>query len=175
MAIILPLNSFSLLRPVASLSNDEARRIKEICRETLEPYECYQCITSDRSREFYDTPALIHSLLFCLYSETTYAHVNADLLSQNATIPSLKMSLSQCSSVLFHAANLAVDAMLSIESRNYVQAWNTAKAARRSFFGCAKVFIADNNLTIPSAVLGHMIRAKHLYDSMHIMFQLIVR
>ncbi|KNA23211.1 hypothetical protein SOVF_026870 [Spinacia oleracea] len=176
--LIILLHYFGRIEPlVASLStNDhETRRIRNICSETLEPFECFKCITADPSRDSNDTPELIHSLLYCLYSEANGAHVNADLLSQNATIPILKNKLSRCSSLLFDAANLAVDAMSSMESNKYVQAWDFSKTARRSIFGCAKQFLGETNPTIPSSVLQHMIPAKHLYDSMHILFQLIVR
>lgn len=170
----LAISTMNQIKAVASPTMNQTRLIEKVCSETLEPSQCFECITSDPTRDFDDTPEFIHSLLFCMYSEATHAHVNADLISENATIPSLKSSLSECSRLLFRAANLAVDGMMSIESKKYFQAWNYSKIARRCVFRCANVFRENDNFTIPSSVLGHMIHAKLLYDSAHVLFGLIV-
>uniref|UniRef100_A0A803KRG0 Pectinesterase inhibitor domain-containing protein n=1 Tax=Chenopodium quinoa TaxID=63459 RepID=A0A803KRG0_CHEQI len=176
--LITLLNHLSFIKPaVASPSTNETEQIQTICSKTLEPYECFDCLSADTSRDSNDFSELIHSLLYCMYSEANYAHVNADLLSQNVSDPSLKNALTHCSSLLFDAANHAVDAMISMESHKNLQAWNYSKTAGRSVFECVKVFLVEssNNLTIPSLVLGNMIHAKRLYDSMHVLFQLILR
>ncbi|KAL2898647.1 O-antigen biosynthesis protein RfbC [Bienertia sinuspersici] len=171
-----PMNHFNPISLASSQAQatNETQRLENICTKTLESYECFLCIKADTSRDTNDTPDLIHSLLHCMYSETNLAHINADLLSQNSSIPSLKAVLSQCSSLLFDASNSAVDAMTKMESNQYARAWDCAKTARRSVIRCAKVFLSNGNVTAPAPVVGPMVHAKRLYDSMHVLFQLIV-
>lgn len=108
--------------------------------------------------------------MFCMYSEATHAHVNADLLSQNTTDPTLKSALLQCSSWLFDAANRTTDAWVSIEGKMYQQAWDQAKDAKQLLSKCEEVFSGS----FPSSVLEHWVPAERLFNDADALFPLIV-
>lgn len=149
--------------------------ITKTCTESLEPQICSQCLTSEHTRQFDNIPGFIHSLLMCMRPQVQLAHDKANnLASQKSTSPSLKRTLSICSSALNDAVSEVEHALVTLDLSHYTDAWNDAMAARRMWFRCALEFHGNADFTIPSPLLSPMVNANRLFDASYGLFVLIV-
>ncbi|KAE8663692.1 Detected protein of unknown function [Hibiscus syriacus] len=147
--------------------------ITKLCDETLEPEVCLNCVLSDTSRETSNVSDMTHSILFCMYSQTTYAHATADHLFQTTAAVVLKEVFRVCKDVMFSASNTLWDGLTKMEASDYKKAHVSVRLAHADLFQCDFAFMKHGKVLIPSELLNYMVEAKRLFDVAQIMFLLL--
>lgn len=170
--LVFLLSSSSIPKPVEA--DDDKTIVQKICTQTLEPDACLNCISADTSRGSSNVTELTYSVLFCMYSQATYAHNCADLLFQNTAAINLKKSYQVCKDVLFSASNTLWDALTKMEVSDYKDAHMSARIARLDLFRCVFAIRKYANERVPSELLSYMVQSKRLFDVAEFMFLLII-
>ncbi|GMI67742.1 hypothetical protein HRI_000443500 [Hibiscus trionum] len=154
-------------------ADDDKTIVTKVCDESLEPDVCLNCVLSDTSRETSNLSDMAHSILFCMYSETTYAHQTADNLFQNTTAVDLKEVFRVCKDKMFSASNTLWDGIAKMEVSDYKSAHVSARVAHADLLECDFAFMKYGKVLIPSELLNYMVQAKRLFDVAQIMFLLL--
>ncbi|XVF58510.1 hypothetical protein PTKIN_Ptkin07bG0071700 [Pterospermum kingtungense] len=162
----------SISKPVEA--DDDKIIVQKICSQTLEPDACLNCISADTGRATSNVTDLTYSVLFCMYSQATYAYQCADNLFQNTAAVNVKKSFQVCKDTLFSASNTLWDALTKLEVSDYKNAHLSVRIARLDLFRCVFAVRRFANDRIPSELLNYMVQAKRLFDVAEFMFLLII-
>ncbi|KAK8672720.1 hypothetical protein V6N13_111084 [Hibiscus sabdariffa] len=154
-------------------ADDDKTIVTKLCDETLEPDVCLNCVLSDTSRETSNVSDITHSVLFCMYSQTTFAHQTADRLFQHTAAVDLKQVFRVCKDRMFSASNTLWDGLTKMEVSDYKSAHVAARVAHADLLRCDFAFMKYGKVVIPSELLKYMVQAKRLFDVAQIMFLLL--
>lgn len=159
----------------ATATSNRTVLIQKLCSQTLELDSCTTCVLSDRSRGLDEFPDLIHSVLYCMYSQAVNGHDHADGLVNSSSPGPFRMALSTCSGVLFAASNTLWDAITMMEKEDYYGAFGDMKKARWSLVSCCNAFGKVADVAVPGTLLDDMTAMKRLFDVAHEFFRQIIK
>ncbi|MFQ6647570.1 hypothetical protein Gotur_021692 [Gossypium turneri] len=162
-----------LLSASKPVKADDKTFVRKLCDQTLEPDVCLNCILSDTGRESSNVSNMTYSILFCMYSQTTYAHQCADHLYQNTVAVRLKTTYRVCRDTMLSASNTLWDGLTKMEVSDYKNAHVSARMAHLDLLRCVFAFRKYADVPVPAELLSYMVQTKRLFDAAQFMFLLL--